>query len=274
MYFLLRTLLVVTLCLSFSLGAFAQDLKSEYFKELLTHKYLSASDVEMELKELNKYFLEQKMQQAYFNAVYIIVTGGIKARIDRGDFENPKCIEKMILSFSEMYRDALYDYYFNNALKTPISWQKTFEANELGFEKPTVQLLLGMNAHIIHDLPESVDKVARNNPTCSLENVHDDYFKLNKFFNESINILNENLQNTRRALESDNNKLILRPIKAGMVKVMVSQMRSLAWDFATLLNGSQNDYEFQDTLTAIEIESKINAEGILAMKFLIPANGL
>lgn len=274
MSFAIKSFFVLGLSFFCALNIRAGENGTNYFRELLGHQYNSIGDVEKELKELNNYFLSHKMHQAYFNSIYTIVTNGIRTQIDSGDFERPDCIGKMVVSFSKMYRDALFSYYFGQKNDTPMAWQQAFIANDSTRAKPTVQIMLGMNAHIIHDLSETVDQVAKADFSCNLELVHDDYFKLNQFFDHIIEILNDDLYKTYSLLQADKNKLNLKPIKVEMVKIMVHEMRSKAWDFANLLSESRDNGEYSDNLLLIEKESGSNAQATLAMSFLFPRNGL
>lgn len=257
-----------------SLSVSALEQGPQTFRDLLRSPFNSGAMVEQELENLNSYFLSEKKHQAYFNSIYIIITDGILKKIESKEFENSYCIEKMLVSFSNLYRQALFQYNFGDQNKTPLPWRMAFKANDFKKNKATVQLVLGMNAHIVHDLAITLDLVARENPSCALSKVKKDYFELNKFFHQKISELNLELERVYYLVGNNSDKELRRSMNLLAVKKMIVLMRAKAWDFANDLNQLNDPVQYQKYLRHIEDQSYQNTLAIFKLEFLFPSHGL
>jgi hypothetical protein len=92
----------------------------------------------------------------YFLSTYSRTTGAIAAALDDGRFEDPLWVEEWDVVFADLYLDALRAYRRDRG-SAPRPWRVAFDARpEL---PPIAHLLLGMNAHINYDLPQSLIEV-------------------------------------------------------------------------------------------------------------------
>jgi hypothetical protein len=89
----------------------------------------------------------------FFLAVYLRTTVAVGAAIDAGDFEDPAWVEEWDVDFAGLYLDALTAHRRHPA-SAPRPWRLAFGARpDL---PPEAHVLLGMNAHINLDLPQSL----------------------------------------------------------------------------------------------------------------------
>ena len=92
----------------------------------------------------------------FFLGTYLRITLAVGAAIDEGRFEDPDWVAAWDVDFAELYLDALA------AARTapgtePRPWQLAFGADP-GLP-PEAHVLLGVNAHINYDLPQSMVRV-------------------------------------------------------------------------------------------------------------------
>ena len=89
----------------------------------------------------------------YFLSTYSRTTRAIAIALDDGRFEDPPWVEEWDVVFADLYLDALRAYRRDRE-SAPRPWRVAFDARpEL---PPIAHLLLGMNAHINYDLPQSL----------------------------------------------------------------------------------------------------------------------
>ena len=93
--------------------------------------------------------------QRQFLATYLRTTRAVGEAVRTGRFEDPAWVEAWDVVFAELYVDALAAH--QQGQPTPRPWRLAFEA---GPEvHPLGHVLLGDNAHINYDLPQSLLRV-------------------------------------------------------------------------------------------------------------------
>jgi hypothetical protein len=96
--------------------------------------------------------------RAVFVRSYRSVTERMESAIRSSVFEDAVWMEALDVQFAQEYFDAL-DAYESGAESVPACWKLCFE---LAVQKKTTvlqDLVLGMNAHILHDLPIALNKI-------------------------------------------------------------------------------------------------------------------
>jgi hypothetical protein len=111
--------------------------------------------IERTVDELRAIALDADDAAGYFPALYVGVTRRIAEGIRDQRFENGERMERLIVVFAGYYTRA-------RAEQTPIArcWQATWDVADDPNLLIAQHLLLGMNAHINHDLPQAVVDVA------------------------------------------------------------------------------------------------------------------
>jgi hypothetical protein len=89
----------------------------------------------------------------FFLGTYLRTTRAVGAALDRGVFEDPDWVARWDVDFAELYLDAL-EAYRKDADAVAAPWRLAFGARA-GLP-PEAHVLLGMNAHINFDLPQSL----------------------------------------------------------------------------------------------------------------------
>jgi len=95
-----------------------------------------------------------------FLQIYTIVTGNVRRYIDRpGYFRNATWVAQYLISFGNLYREALLNFEQGNMSAVPDCWQTahTFSRADQGLLLQ--HIMLGMNAHIVRDLAYAVTEI-------------------------------------------------------------------------------------------------------------------
>jgi hypothetical protein len=92
----------------------------------------------------------------FFLATYLRTTRAVRAALDDGLFEDPHWVAAWDVDFADLYLDAL-EAHRRDPATAPRPWREAFGARaEL---RPEAHVLLGVNAHINFDLPQSLVRV-------------------------------------------------------------------------------------------------------------------
>jgi hypothetical protein len=89
----------------------------------------------------------------FFLGTYLRTTRAVGAAIEAGAFEDPAWVELWDVEFAGRYLDAL-DAHRRDPASAPPTWRRAFGAD--ASLPPEAHVLLGMNAHINVDLPQSL----------------------------------------------------------------------------------------------------------------------
>jgi hypothetical protein len=90
--------------------------------------------------------------QRHFLATYRRTTVAVGEQVDTGGFEDPAWVERWDVAFADLYLDAVEGHVTGGRVPRP--WRLAFAAPA---SLPTLRhVLLGINAHINYDLPQSL----------------------------------------------------------------------------------------------------------------------
>jgi Family of unknown function (DUF5995) len=92
----------------------------------------------------------------FFLGTYLRTTRAVAGALDRGVFEDPDWVDEWDVDFAGFYLDAL-EAFRRDPAGVPRPWRLAFGAAP-GLP-PEAHVLLGMNAHINFDLPQSLVRV-------------------------------------------------------------------------------------------------------------------
>ena len=118
----------------------------------------------------------------YFAALYKKVTIAVYNKIKAGYFDDNERMEKLDVVFACRYLDAYQEY--TQHKKCSACWQFAFDACNTWQPMVMHHLLLGMNAHIGLDLGIAAATVS---PGATIENIHNDFNKINTVLCDLIN---------------------------------------------------------------------------------------
>jgi hypothetical protein len=92
----------------------------------------------------------------FFLGTYLRTTRAVGAALDAGLFEDPGWVTTWDVDFAGLYLDAL-EAHRRDPASAPEPWREAFGTRTSA--RPEAHVLLGMNAHINYDLPQSLVRV-------------------------------------------------------------------------------------------------------------------
>ena len=211
-----------------------------------------------ELAEHVNETLEGNPLRAIFGAVYYRMAVEIQKFIDSDQCENPDLIRELDAVFAEQY------FYACRTPSPPPPWMQAFHAENL--DLTLVQhLLLGMNAHIIYDLPLALADAARS--IHGLNEIRADYDRITNIFVELIPKVEETIGSYSKLIGCTH--YFVRGADSSIFLRMIVRARSRAWKTARKLLSAGSMLE-QDTLVYHMSFTSSQSAAVIAD----PGNGL
>lgn len=118
--------------------------------------FRTVDDVLEGLLWLERAFSRASDRRGVFVSAYVITTRTIGAGIVGGAFLQKRVVERYVVTFANAYRQALADHQAERRDRVPGAWLQAFDATGDRGVSAFQHLLLGINAHVNHDLPYAV----------------------------------------------------------------------------------------------------------------------
>ncbi|HEU4346986.1 MAG TPA: DUF5995 family protein [Actinoplanes sp.] len=205
---------------------------------------------------------------AAFNDLYLTITRRVDGALGT-TATDPDFLELLDIEFAKRYFDALRRWNDDDEA-TPDVWEVLFKRAQDQEMSQLIAAMLGVNAHINHDL--SLALVATWNETGAPQDdrVHQDYLLVNKIFYEEIPPL-------RRSFSTDW-QLALDGFVGGLddwsQRILVTVTRARAWEQARELWLVRNDPDdFEQARLTMDRASSVLAEGVIVADRLVSAFG-
>lgn len=152
--------------------------------------YQTIQDVLDGLAALEEALLARRDRRGVFVSGYLQITRELKRRTETGGFRDPAWVGRYLIAFANLYRQALVDYEEARRDLVPKAWQLAFDTSAAGAGLVIQDLMLGINAHINHDLPFALDSVGID-PDRSER--YDDHTAVNLALRDAIEPLQERI---------------------------------------------------------------------------------
>ena len=120
--------------------------------DLLAEPYADPADAERRLALVERRLHEADDRRAVFLAVYGTVTSRVRRDLTRDRFDDPAWVGTYLTAFANRYRTALAAYERGERRRVPGAWRLAFDAALAGDTLVAQDALLGINAHVVHDL--------------------------------------------------------------------------------------------------------------------------
>jgi hypothetical protein len=202
---------------------------------------------------------------AAFNSLYFTITDRVAKSLSGKDVKDPAFLELLDVEFAKRYFDALRRWGADDDA-TPDAWEVLFRrAGSLKVSKLTAAML-GVNAHINHDLALALVSTWERTGAPTDEVIHPDYLLINNIFFEEIPALRRRYS-TAWQLRIDH---LVGNLDDWSQRVLVSATRAHAWDQAQRLWQLREDSDdlaraklLMDRASALLGEALISADGIV-----------
>lgn len=226
----------------------------------LTDEFNSIEDVINGLEWLEKYCLENDDLRGVFATAYLHITRSIHHQLLQKMFIDNPWTEKYLVRFGELYRVAVVNFDRPNPSRIPKSWKISFQTAEQKEGYVIQHLLLGINAHINHDLAIALYDVGiRTN-------------QLDKYSDH--NLVNRILEDATDGLKSEVSAKyapILRNLDraAGtlddeLINFSIPKAREHAWTFAVALTSAPDNQTRNLIKRSLDEQAAVLARLIIA----------
>lgn len=213
--------------------------------------YRSLDDVVNGFTALEADFRARQDRRSIFVTLYGVVSAEMRDRVARRAFEDSEWVHRYAVAFANLYREALDDYDAGNRERVPKAWRLCFDAARAQSGLVLTDMLLGVNAHVNHDLPYALHGI-------SIEPDRDKRYRDHSAVNAVLGAV------TERATEQISN--LYAPgiagldIVAGNLDEVTSAFslevaRESAWDSALSLANARSDGERNRAMRMIGIRA-------------------
>ena len=194
---------------------------------------------------------------AAFNSLYNRITRRVDRALRDGESVNqPDFLELLDVQFAKRYFDAL-ELWNQDDEDTPDVWEVLFKrGKDLKMSRLTAAML-GVNAHINHDLSLALIGTWAGLGAPTDDQIHPDYLLVNQIFYEEIPPLRRGFS-TRWQLEIDE---FVGPLDDWSQRVLVTVTRAHAWDQGRRLWALRDDPEdFEQARRTMDRAASLVAE--------------
>ena len=172
--------------------------------------------------------------------MYLRNTRALAAELGRGGFRDPPWVERWTAAFAGMYLDALRDWTEGVPVARP--WQLAFGARP---DVPPLQhLLIGLNAHLNFDLPQSllavVPEVELDDPALQAAR-EDDFRRIDALVVHRVPEEYRYLRSVGGPLREEILARLLYPLNLRASRSWLVAARASVWRNALLIAGSRQE---------------------------------
>lgn len=213
-----------------------KDSPDDRLLQTMAGPFRSVDDVLDRLGEAEAYLRQRSDRRSVFLTVYTEMTATVKRGIESGAFESPAWVRDYLVAFAERYRTALLGAERGELATIPPAWRLAFQAAASGETLFLQDALLGVNAHINHDLSYSLRAVGIDPDRRAKHRDHD---RINDVLRQLVDVVQRAMADVYDAGGYTHADEWLASVDETVTYVGLSEARSLAWRNAVLLVDTQ-----------------------------------
>ena len=127
--------------------------------ELVADPFESVDDAHRRLCALERLFHDRGDRRGAFLVIYSRVTAEVGREVEHGSFIDPDWVESYLVTFADLYRQALVSFETGDVASLADPWQVAFDAAARGDSLVVQDAVLGINAHVNYDLALALSQV-------------------------------------------------------------------------------------------------------------------
>jgi hypothetical protein len=206
---------------------------------------------------------------AAFNSLYFTITDRVAQALRGADVRDKKFLELLDVEFAKRYLHALRLWGEDNP-ETPDAWEVLFRRAQDNRLTKLTAAMLGVNAHINHDLALALVATWQQLGPPDEDEIHSDYLLINKIFYEEIPGLRRRYS-TPFQLKID---ALVGNLDDWSQRVLVSVTRARAWEQAQRLWALRDDEDdLNRALLVMDRASAYVGELLLVTDSLVSKGG-
>jgi hypothetical protein len=220
----------------------------------------SMDDVVGALSALEAEWSRVQDRRIVFASVYRMMSEAVRERIRQRGFEDNVWAERYAVVFANLYRTALRGYEAGTISAVPKSWRISLDASKNGTALVIQDLLLGMNAHINHDLALALRDVGIT--------PRDQRYRDHAAVNTILNAIMEEVQDRVAAMYARGLSDIDRwsgRLDEDVAGFGLTAARENAWTFGVALRSARLELERRLIRVVLDRSAAVFARGILAL---------
>ena len=228
--------------------------------EHLKNSYKSVPEVISGFEWLENEFIQNEDLRGVFATAYLHITRSINEAIRVQSFHNNAWSEMYLIRFANLYRIALLNYETDGDSLVPKSWKVAFELAKNKEGLIIQHLMLGINAHINHDLAIALYDV-KIDP--DRDQKYADHTKINL-------ILEKATAGLKRKVAEKYAPILARLDRAfgtlddEITEFSIPKAREHAWSFAIALTAAQTDIERNILKRSLDEQAAVLSNLIMA----------
>lgn len=152
--------------------------------------YKSLQDIIDGLSRLEEEFLVHRDRRGIFVTAYLQITFELQRRVVAGLFRDPDWVGRYVIAFANLYRQALAAYEAGDRASVSEAWELSLDTSAAGMGLVIQDLMLGINAHINHDLPFALREVGIDPDRASR---YDDHTSVNRALREATGVVQDRI---------------------------------------------------------------------------------
>ncbi len=236
---------------------------SEEVLALIEPEFVSVDDILNRYTLLESAFAEHGDARGIFVAMLRVVTEDAARALDDAYFENAGWTNEFLKSFNNLYREALLEYELGHFDRVPEAWRVAFDAAADTRVSVFTHALLGIHAHVNHDLPFAIAEVA---PESERSDRYEDFLRTNTFLIGTIDVI-EDLVAQFDPMLSVLDEMLGR-MDESLLEDTLTRWRLRSWRTAGRLNLEDSSWRSLWFAAELELRTGRNAHRILGQQSL------
>lgn len=208
---------------------------------------------------LEQALYDRKDRRAVFATAYLTMTLEIEKRVGELSYNDPGWVAAYAIAFANLYRVALACYERGDRALVPEPWQISFDTANQKSNLIFQDLLLGMNAHINHDLALALEEVGLDP---GREERREDHFAVNEAIRQATDAVKARLRDRYVPLYGLLDRLLGR-FDEHVAGFSIEKARQNAWKSAVSLAGAESEEEHALVQRSISDNATVFARLIL-----------
>lgn len=222
--------------------------------------FLTVKQVESALEQFEMWCIKNNDLRGVFATAYLQITTAIAEELSRKSFNDNEWSALYLIRFANLYREALLNYEKKDHQLVPKSWKLAFDLAGENEGFIIQHLLLGINAHINHDLALALNDVGIDSKR---EEKYQDHTEINIILEKATNDLKQGIAEKYAPILVRLDRG-LGSIDDDVTAFSIPKAREHAWAMAVALAVSRSDIEKNILQTSLDEQSAVVARLILA----------
>ncbi len=229
-------------------------------RERLAAEFISVSEVALCLEAVELDCLSRRDRRGVFVTAYLEITRAIGAALEEDIFDDPVWTGRYLVCFANLYRKALLACESGELAAMPKSWRIAFDAARDGSGLVIQHLMLGINAHINHDLALALGEVGIDPER---PRRYADHTRVNDVLERATATLKREVSR-KHAPILERLDWIAGRFDDEATKFSIPKAREHAWSFAVAFAGTRSEAEKALLARTLDEQAAVLARLILA----------